>query len=48
VRLAQRAIQKQIETTIGKPPSDEVANDGSDAIQINNLIAKPHFFVIFG
>jgi enterobacteria phage integrase len=40
VRLAQRAIQKQIETASGKPPSDEVANNGSDVIQINNLIAK--------
>ena len=40
VRLAQRAIQKQIETASGKPPSDEVANNGGDVIQINNLIAK--------
>jgi len=32
VRLARQAIRKQIETGSGKPPSDEVANDGSEAL----------------
>ena len=40
VRLARQAIRKQIETGSGKPPSDEVANDGSEALEINNLMAN--------
>lgn len=40
VRLARQAIRKQIETGSGKPPSDAVANDGGDALEINSLMAK--------
>jgi len=40
VRLARQAIRKQIETGSGKPPSDEVANDGSESLEINNLMAN--------
>jgi len=39
VRLARQAMRKQIETGSGKLPSDEVANDGSEALEINNLMA---------
>jgi enterobacteria phage integrase len=40
VRLARQAIRKQIETESGKLPSDDVANDGSEALEINNLVAN--------
>jgi Phage integrase family len=40
VRLAHQAIRKQIETRSGKPLFDQVANDGSDALEINGLTAK--------
>jgi hypothetical protein len=40
VRLARQAIRTEIETGSSKPPSDEVANDGSEALEINNLMTK--------
>jgi Phage integrase family len=40
VRLAQQAIRKQIETGSGKLRSDEVANDDSEALKINSLMAN--------
>jgi len=35
-----KAIRKRIETGSGKLRSDEVANDGSEALEVNNLIAN--------
>jgi len=40
VRLAQQAIRRQIDAGSGKPLLDEVANEGSEALEINSLMAK--------
>jgi hypothetical protein len=39
-RLAQQAIRRQIDAGGGKPPLDEVANEGGQALEINSLTAK--------